>query len=122
MHQSRSGGSIHVGRRGGGKTRVPTWRNSGRSASFDDDRAGRGACEAILVGDDVVDRIGRSLRSFDREGRHRDAIEIGGNVQVEVGLRAGDRRAEVTVARADLDDGGVCSVDLNNWRCVDRFR
>ena len=43
-------------------------------------------------------------------------LTIGLDAEVEVGLRAGDGGAEVVVGGADLDDGGVVAVDLDDGR------
>jgi hypothetical protein len=48
---------------------------------------------------------------LDRVGR--DAVDEGLDAQVEVGLRAGDRSAQVGVGVPCLDDGGIVAVDLD---------
>jgi hypothetical protein len=40
------------------------------------------------------------------------------DAEVEVGLRAGDRGAEVGVARADLDDGRIVAVNVDDGRGI----
>jgi hypothetical protein len=50
------------------------------------------------------------------------AVEIGLDAEVEVGLRACDRGAEVVVRVPYLDDGGVIAVDVDRGRRVGRVR
>ncbi len=70
-----------------------------------------------MVGRDIIDRIGGRGAGVDHDGVLKGAIEIGLDAEVEIGLRAGNRRSEVAVARADLDDGGVVAIDLDDrWR------
>ena len=71
-----------------------------------------------MVGDDVVDRVGRYRAGVDLHGARFNAVDVGRDAEVEVGLRAGDRGAEVVVGIAHLDDGGVVAVDLNDGRRV----
>ena len=100
--------------RGGGS------RRSG--CGLNDDGAGRGAREALAVGHDVGDGVGRGGAGVELDGALKRAVEVGLNAEVEIGLGAGDGRSEVGVARADLDDGRVVAVDLDHGRGVGRVR
>jgi len=46
-----------------------------------------------LVGGDVVDGVGCGLARVDDDGAHCDAVDVGREPQVEVGLWAGDKSA-----------------------------
>jgi hypothetical protein len=59
-----------------------------------------------LVGRDVLNGVGCGLGRVQVDGVHRCAVDIGGDAEIEVGLRAGDDCAEVVVGSADVDDGG----------------
>jgi hypothetical protein len=82
-----------------------------------------GCCgEAGLVGGDVVNRVGCDLGRVDDDVAYECAVEIGLDAEVEVGLRACDRGAEVVVRVPYLDDGGVIAVDVDRGRRVGRVR
>ena len=74
-----------------------------------------------MVGGDVVDGVGCGLAGVDLHGAHCGAVDEGLDAEVEVGLRAGDGGAEVVIGGADLDDGGVVAVDLDDGGCRRAF-
>ncbi len=53
-----------------------------------------------LVGGDVVDGVGCGFCCVDDDVAGERAVQIGRDAEVEVGLRAGDRGAEVVVGAA----------------------
>jgi hypothetical protein len=71
---------------------------------------------AGAVGGDVVDGVGGYAARVDDDVRYEGAVEQGLDVQVEVGLRASNRGAQVGVAVVDVDGGGVVAVDLDDGR------
>jgi hypothetical protein len=60
-----------------------------------------------LVGGDVIYCVGCGLGGVDLHRAHLDAVDVGLDAEVEVGLRPRDGRAKVGVGRADLEEGGV---------------
>ena len=77
--------------------------------------SGRGGGEACAVGHDVGG-VGCCGGRVDLDGGHSSAVDECLDAEVEVGLGTGDGGAEVLVAVADVDDGGVVAVDLDDWR------
>jgi hypothetical protein len=71
-----------------------------------------------LVGGDVLNGVGGGLCGVELDWVHRRAIDVGGDAEVEVCLRAGVRGAEVSVAVADMDGRRVVDVDLDDGRCA----
>jgi len=82
---------------------------------LDDDGSCGGGGEACGVGDDVVDGVGCGLGGVDMDRVCLNAVDVGRDAEVEVGWRAGDGRAEVSVAIAHVDVRGVVAVDLVVW-------
>jgi len=64
---------------------------------------------AAGIGDDVVDRVGCDLGGIERDRADGRAIDEEPDSQIEVDRRAGDRGAQVGIAVANLDNGGVGS-------------
>jgi hypothetical protein len=52
----------------------------------------------------------------EHDGGYELAVDEGLDTEVEVGLRAGDRGAQVDIGVADVDDGGVVTGDLDDGR------
>jgi hypothetical protein len=67
-----------------------------------------------LVGGDVVDRVGCGCARVYDDVADELAVEEGFDAEVEVLLRAGDRRTQVGVSY--LDGGGVVAVDSDHRR------
>jgi hypothetical protein len=61
---------------------------------LDDDDSCAGGLEAVLIGGDVVDGVGCGLGRVDLDGVHGRAVDVGGDAEVEVGLRPLDDGAE----------------------------
>ena len=57
---------------------------------FDEDGAGGGGGEAVLIGHDVVDGVGNGLGCVEDDVAHERAVEEGLDAEVEVGRGAGD--------------------------------
>lgn len=71
-----------------------------------------------MVGGDVVNGVGCRCTRVDLHGARLDAVDVGLDAEVEVGLRAGDRGAEIVVGVPCLDDGGIGAIDLDDGRCA----
>jgi hypothetical protein len=69
-----------------------------------------------LVGGDVGDGVGCCGAGIELDWVHRRAVDVGGDAEVEVGLRACDGCAKVGVRGADLDDRRVVAVHLQHRR------
>jgi hypothetical protein len=67
---------------------------------LDKDGPGGGRREAGAVGGDVVDGVGGHCARVEHDVANRRAVEEGLDAEVEVGLRAGDRGAQVGVGAA----------------------
>jgi hypothetical protein len=85
---------------------------------LDADGAGGGGGHACVVGGDVVDGVRGCGARVEQNGGYERAVEEGFDAEVEVGLGTGDRGAEVGVAVADVDDGWIIAVDLDDGRCA----
>jgi hypothetical protein len=70
------------------------------------------------VGGDVVDDVGGYATRVENDVADECAVEEGLDTEVEIGLRGGDGRAQVGIGVADVDDGGVVAIDLDDGRCV----
>ena len=75
-----------------------------------------------MVGRDVLNGVGGGFRGVELNGVYRFAVDEGVDAEVEVGRGASDGRAGVGVSGADLDDGWITAVYLDDWWCVGRFR
>jgi len=78
----------------------------------------------MIVGGDVLNSVGSGHACVDDDGIHRRAVEEGCDAEVGVsrlsrpGVAHG--RAKISVAFADLNDGGVVAVDGDGRRGVGR--
>jgi hypothetical protein len=77
---------------------------------LDDDGSSGRRAQPILIGRDVGDGVGCCGAGVELDGVHWCAVEVGGDAEVEVGLRAGN-------LCADLDDGGVGLILLQKSDC-----
>jgi hypothetical protein len=73
-----------------------------------------------LVDDDIGDGVSCDLAGVDLNGGRCDAVHEGLDAEVEVLLRAGDRRAKVLIGCPNVDRRGIGSVDGDDWRGVGR--
>ena len=81
---------------------------------MDDHRPSARRGEGAGIGCDIVYGVGGDFRRVEHDVADECAVEEVFEAEVFIGVgRAGDGGAEVGVAVADMDVGGVLAVDLN---------
>jgi len=81
------------------------------SVGHNEDRSRARRCEAALVAQDVVNRLGCGGAGVELDVASEDAIDERFDPEIEISVRAGGRRAEIVVRCADLRDGGVLALN-----------